>query len=114
MKLIVNKTAVFLLMLSTFWFAMGIHGVDTAWNMKYVEYVTKEQLLDQTVYGVLAEKNSIYQNGLSAIYVGFVFSVLASLYIGTHQPESRRTGRRLSFLRQLFVRKIRGRSDESG
>lgn len=72
----------------TFFFAIGFHSVDGAWNMKYAEHITNSQWVDKNFNGQAFTADEMYIQGWQMIFSGF-FITSASLIMIHYKPKKK-------------------------
>lgn len=70
-----------LLVIGVIIFMTGLHGIDNAWNLAYVEKSTGIEWFDQTLFGHGMSPGEMYNQSLYMTIVGFIISVVSAVSI---------------------------------
>ena len=81
--------AIVLLLIGILMMTSGLHIVDNAWNMAYIEHISNMHLQDCSMLGC-ANKENIYTNGLSLIMLSLIFFILPVMVLMAEFNFSRR------------------------
>lgn len=76
-----NKLALMFVILGVVFFMNGIHTIDAAWNLQYIEAKTHTQYLDLNYFGNGFEKAELYRQGIMVTFAGFLLALMGALYL---------------------------------
>lgn len=68
--------AIVLVVLGVSVFMTGLHDIDNAWNMKYVE-LQGMKLVDNNLLLSDVDPNSLYSLGIVIVFIGFILTIIA-------------------------------------
>jgi hypothetical protein len=72
---------ILLLVLGTIFFMVGLHGIDNAWNLSYVENVSGGEWTDSSLFGGALSGGQLYSQSVLLTLVGFMIAVIAAIMI---------------------------------
>jgi hypothetical protein len=93
MKSGISNFFALLLVIGAVFFMVGMHNIDNAWNMGYVEHATGIQLFDSASLGSPMDKDSLYNAGIMITFFGFLISIASALFL-FYQPSQSAWGKR--------------------
>lgn len=67
-----NNLSIILVLIGTTIFMIGVHSIDLAYNT--------DALYDRTLSGKILDMNTVYSNGLIALYVGLIINMIGVYY----------------------------------
>jgi hypothetical protein len=70
----------FAILTGTVLFVTGLHGIDNAWNMKYMNHMTGDEFIDFTLAGDGKTADAVYGQSVLLCMAGFFATMLAALY----------------------------------
>jgi len=76
-----NLFSAILLILGIITFMVGIHSIDNAWNLVYVNKITGDEFIDQNMFGGQFTPNMLYNQGVQMCFAGFIMSLLGAITI---------------------------------
>lgn len=86
MQSVPNIIFVVIMIIGVFAFVSGLHGIDNAWNIKYINYQTGREFIDYTVFGYGRTADEIYNQSILLAVAGFYISVIAALCLEECNP----------------------------
>ncbi len=77
----IGKSNLVLFFASTFIFMLGIHNIDTAWNLHTVNKADSTLFwFDTNVSGKEIDEHQMYRSGLTMALLGFFTAMLSLIY----------------------------------
>ena len=76
-----NLFSAILLILGIITFMVGLHSIDNAWNLVYVNKVTGSEFIDQNMFGGTFTPNMLYNQGVGMCFAGLIMSLLGAITI---------------------------------
>ena len=75
-----RKVPLVCLIIGVVFFMAGLHGIDNAWNMQYIECVNGGNYMDSSLIGYSYGKGDLYRNSVMVVFIGFFISAVSALF----------------------------------